>query len=154
MLNKTANSVHVTWTSLPAQVNNGKIFGYKVCRKLSSTRAPCFKVVYVDYRTTSYTLRELSPYTGYDIEVSAGTIAGYGAKAILSVVTEQSSEFKTTECTVIDTSALDWTGCILKYQRMQYNAFTFSRMTPHFKKYINVQRILHMYEHSTNNYKR
>jgi hypothetical protein len=91
VLNTTAHSIQVSWTPLPSLVNNGRIFGYKICYKIASARWPCQRLGYVDHNATSYTVNELIPYTEYAIEISAGTIAGFGPSVLLTATTNESS---------------------------------------------------------------
>lgn len=86
----TSNSIQITWDPLPSGTDNGKLFGYKICHKLSSSLVPCETAGYVSHDSTSYTLDNLTPYTDYSIEISAGTIAGYGPPLLLYEKTKQS----------------------------------------------------------------
>ena len=86
----TSNSIQITWDPLPSVTDNGKLFGYKICHKLSSSLLPCETAGYVSHRSTSYTVENLAPYTDYNVEISAGTIAGYGPPLVLREKTQQS----------------------------------------------------------------
>ncbi|XP_028400896.1 protein sidekick-2-like [Dendronephthya gigantea] len=88
VLHKTAWSIQVSWQPLPSVVDNGMIFGYKICHKLSSSDER--RCAYVDHNATTYNVTELIPHTNYDIEISAGTVAGYGPPVLLRDQTNQS----------------------------------------------------------------
>lgn len=63
------------------------IFGYKICHKLTSSDER--RCGYVDHNATTYNVTELNPYTHYDIEISVGTVAGYGPPVLLKDRTNQ-----------------------------------------------------------------
>ena len=92
IVDKSAVSIEVSWAPLPSQVNNGRIHGYRVCHKLASSDLPSEKSCFVSRNATSYLVQDLTPYTQYDIEISARTMAGYGPAATLSARTNESSK--------------------------------------------------------------
>ncbi|XP_028400962.1 protein sidekick-1-like [Dendronephthya gigantea] len=81
VLHKTAWSIQVSWLPLPLEMDNGMSFGYKICHKLSSSDER--RCAYVGQNTTSYNITGLIPFTHYDIEISVGTVAGYGTPVLL-----------------------------------------------------------------------
>ena len=85
----TSNSIQITWDPLPSETDNGKLFGYKICHKPSSSLVPCETAGYVGHDSTSYSVENLTPYTDYNVEISAGTIAGYGPPLLLYGKTKQ-----------------------------------------------------------------
>ena len=87
----SAEALRVFWHRLPSEVDNGKIFGYKICCKSSSSLTPCENAVYVSERATSATVRDLIPFTDYTVEISAGTVAGYGPPSLLEAKTGEAS---------------------------------------------------------------
>ncbi len=87
---KTATDIDIEWNPLSSEVNNGKIFGYKICHKLSSSVRPCETAGYTGFDRTSYIIKDLIPFTDYTIEISAGTIAGYGPPLVLLAKTSES----------------------------------------------------------------
>ena len=92
VLNASSNSITIQWNLLPSVVKNGKLFGYRLCYKQLISNIPCKTAGYVDYLTNSYTIYNLNPYTDYHLEVSAGTIAGYGPPFIFRSTTQESRE--------------------------------------------------------------
>ncbi|CAB3996428.1 receptor-type tyrosine- phosphatase S-like [Paramuricea clavata] len=89
VIRKSSEWIKIEWTQLPSEVDNGKIFGYKICHKLSSS-VRCETAHYVGHDTTSYYIKDLIPYTDYNIEISGGTIAGYGPPILLPAKTRES----------------------------------------------------------------
>ena len=75
---------------MPKVTQNGKIRGYKICHMESSSQLPCQSSAFVQYGITSYNIRKLKPDTQYTIEISAGTIAGYGPPFVLRTITNES----------------------------------------------------------------
>ena len=71
---------------------NGRLIGYKICYKLSSSFAPCENAAYVSHKINSYLIKDLKPFTEYNIEISAGTIAGYGPPITTKEKTQESSK--------------------------------------------------------------
>ena len=85
-----STSVHVVWNPVPKVVSNGKIFSYRICHKEWSSLLPCQNSAFIQYGVKSYTITKLKPYTHYSIEISAGTIAGYGPPFVLRTRTMES----------------------------------------------------------------
>ena len=44
--------------------------------------------------TTTYTVKDLVPFTRYEFVISAGTAAGYGPSVLLTATTSESSKFQ------------------------------------------------------------
>ncbi|XP_028401484.1 phosphatidylinositol phosphatase PTPRQ-like [Dendronephthya gigantea] len=91
VVNRNKDLIEIGWTPLPSVIASGKIFGYKVCHKLSSSLLPCETSSYVSHTASTYSIGHLTPYTDYSFEVSAGTIAGYGPPVVLHAKTLESS---------------------------------------------------------------
>lgn len=85
-----STSIHVVWNPLPKVTLNGKVFSYRICHKEWSSLLPCQDSAFVQDGITSYTITKLKPYTQYTIEISAGTIAGYGPPFVLRTRTNES----------------------------------------------------------------
>ena len=94
VLHKTAFSIQISWTPLPSQVLNGQILGYEICHKLDASSEPCEIMSYVGHDTTSFTAKDLVPFTRYEFVISAGTAAGYGPSVLLTATTNESSKFQ------------------------------------------------------------
>ena len=93
VLHTTAYSIQVTWKPFPSPIKNGEIFGYKICYKPGQSTSSCEHLYYVDHNAASHTVKNLKPNTKYDIEISAGTMAGYGPLVLLSTKTKESSKY-------------------------------------------------------------
>ncbi|GAB6021002.1 Down syndrome cell adhesion molecule-like protein 1 [Chamberlinius hualienensis] len=77
----TSQSIHVTWTEVPAASMNGILRGYKVLYKPAMDWLDDFADHFNITLQTSITLNELDKFANYSVQIQALTKAGHGPKS-------------------------------------------------------------------------
>lgn len=83
-----STSMTIVWSPPEQERRNGIIVAYKVCVRRSVVTSQCQDRI-VTGSQRNYTASLLSPFTFYDVIVSAATSVGYGSS---SLVTNRTSE--------------------------------------------------------------
>ncbi|GAB6020998.1 Down syndrome cell adhesion molecule-like protein 1 [Chamberlinius hualienensis] len=77
----TSQSIHVTWSEVPAETMNGILRGYKVLYKPAMDWLDDFADHFNISLQTSITLNELDKFANYSVQIQALTKAGHGPKS-------------------------------------------------------------------------
>ncbi|GAB6021006.1 Down syndrome cell adhesion molecule-like protein 1 [Chamberlinius hualienensis] len=77
----TSQSIHVTWSGVPAESMNGILSGYKVLYKPAMDWLDDFADHFNITLETSITLNELDKFANYSVQIQALTKAGHGPKS-------------------------------------------------------------------------
>ena len=54
---------------------------------------PCNNAIYLSNRARNVYVKDLLPFTDYTVEISAGTLAGYGPPFIVHAKTREASKY-------------------------------------------------------------
>ena len=87
--------LQIFWKPPEQRKQNGVIIGYRLCLKEKRFYDPCRN--YVTFSVSAmnmYTVKELKPYTMYNIHIEAKTIMGYGGGQYLDYRTGEAGKKK------------------------------------------------------------
>ena len=80
-----STSLFLSWSSPPAEQQNGIITGYRVC--YTNVETDVKVIIFGEVTETDVTLTSLEPFTVYNVEIAAGTFVGFGPVATAVVRT-------------------------------------------------------------------
>jgi hypothetical protein len=95
----SSHKLTLSWLPPDPELHNGIIIKYLIClRVVSTSPGPCLReMTHVlgrqDDPITKFTVSELKPYTKYGLNISAGTVVGFGPSASVVATTLETGNF-------------------------------------------------------------
>ena len=95
----SSDRLTLSWLPPDPELRNGIIIKYFIClRVVSTSPGPCLReMTHVLGRQvdpiTKFTVSELKPYTKYGLNISAGTVVGFGPSASVVATTLETGNF-------------------------------------------------------------